>query len=183
MNIFFLDPSPEIAASYHCNQHLSKMILESAQMLSTAYHSIGLDPIHVPDLYKPAYQGHPCTQWVCHSTDNMAWLILLCNALESERLTIGMNPHSSMCVVEQIADVIAYDFPLSHPSRISEPALAMPAWIKYKTTLSPVEKYKQYYQWKHKQWHLTKGVGMSYAGRKVPEFMAGPMVSPTVKIG
>jgi len=183
MNIFFLDQDPAVAASYHCNQHLSKMILESAQQLSTAYHALDLPTIHVPDLYRPAYQGHPCTQWTCHSVHNMRWLIELCRHLESERMSIGMNPHSSMCVVEQIDDVLTYDFPQASSQCISEPALAMPAWIKYKTSMSPIEKYKQYYQWKHKQWHLTKGVGMSYAGRTVPEFMAGPLLFPTAQIG
>lgn len=37
MNIFVLDPNPAIAASLHCDQHLHKMILESAQMVSTAH--------------------------------------------------------------------------------------------------------------------------------------------------
>jgi len=171
MNIFYLDPNPLIAANYHCNQHLSKMVLESAQLLSTAYHSIGLDPIHVPDLYKPAYQGHPCTQWTCQSVHNMRWLIELCYALESERMSVGMNPHSSMDTVIQIKDVLDYDYPQASAIAHTSAALAMPAWIKYKTSMSETEKYQQYYQWKHRQWHLTKGVGMSYKGRTVPEFM------------
>lgn len=35
MNIFYLDNNPEFAAHYHNNKHCSKMILETAQMLST----------------------------------------------------------------------------------------------------------------------------------------------------
>ena len=31
-----LDTDPEIAAKYHCNKHVVKMILESAQMLCAA---------------------------------------------------------------------------------------------------------------------------------------------------
>lgn len=37
MNIFALDKNPKIAAIYHCDQHLNKMILESCQMLMTPY--------------------------------------------------------------------------------------------------------------------------------------------------
>ena len=37
MNIFFLDKSPKIAAQMMCNKHVVKMIVESAQMLSTAH--------------------------------------------------------------------------------------------------------------------------------------------------
>ena len=37
MNIFVLDEDPIKAAEYHCNKHVVKMILESAQMLSTVH--------------------------------------------------------------------------------------------------------------------------------------------------
>lgn len=36
MNRFILDENPEKAAMYHNNKHVVKMILEEAQMLSTA---------------------------------------------------------------------------------------------------------------------------------------------------
>lgn len=37
MNIFVLNRDPQIAAREHCDQHVRKMILEYAQMLSTAH--------------------------------------------------------------------------------------------------------------------------------------------------
>ena len=37
MNIFILDQIPKKAAEYHCDKHVVKMILESAQMKSTAH--------------------------------------------------------------------------------------------------------------------------------------------------
>lgn len=37
MNIFFLADDPDEAALLHCNEHVVKMVLESAQMLSTAH--------------------------------------------------------------------------------------------------------------------------------------------------
>ena len=37
MNIFILHSDPEIAAKQHCDKHVCKMIVESAQMLSTAH--------------------------------------------------------------------------------------------------------------------------------------------------
>lgn len=37
MNIFYLDRDPKIASEFHCNKHVVKMILESAQMLCTAH--------------------------------------------------------------------------------------------------------------------------------------------------
>ena len=37
MNIFILHSDPEVAAKQHCDKHVCKMIVESAQMLSTAH--------------------------------------------------------------------------------------------------------------------------------------------------
>lgn len=38
MNIFYLDRTPLAAARAHCDKHVVKMILETAQLLSTAWH-------------------------------------------------------------------------------------------------------------------------------------------------
>lgn len=37
MNIFYLDPNPQLAAEYHCDKHVVKMIVEYSQLLSTAH--------------------------------------------------------------------------------------------------------------------------------------------------
>jgi hypothetical protein len=37
MNIFVLSKYPRLAAEMHCDKHCVKMILETAQMLSTAH--------------------------------------------------------------------------------------------------------------------------------------------------
>ena len=37
MNIFYLDKNPKICAMYHNDKHVVKMILEYAQLLSTAH--------------------------------------------------------------------------------------------------------------------------------------------------
>ena len=37
MNIFVTDVCPEISARTQCDKHVVKMVLESAQMLSTAW--------------------------------------------------------------------------------------------------------------------------------------------------
>lgn len=37
MNIFFLSDDPFVAARMHCDKHLVKMIVETAQLLSTAH--------------------------------------------------------------------------------------------------------------------------------------------------
>ena len=37
MNIFMLDRDPRVAANMHCDKHVVKMILETAQLLCTAH--------------------------------------------------------------------------------------------------------------------------------------------------
>lgn len=37
MNLFYLDTHPKLAAQYHCDVHLRKMIIEGIQMLSTIH--------------------------------------------------------------------------------------------------------------------------------------------------
>ena len=37
MNIFYLDSSPSKSAKLHCDKHVVKMIVEYAQLLSTAH--------------------------------------------------------------------------------------------------------------------------------------------------
>lgn len=70
MNIFVLDQHPETAAKMQHDKHVVKMVLESTQMLCSAF-----DVIHKPP-YKRAYFNHPCTIWARTSEDNYRWLLL-----------------------------------------------------------------------------------------------------------
>lgn len=174
MNIFVLDPNPIIAASYHCDAHLHKMVLEAAQMLSTAAY------IHFPHIrpyiYKPAYEKHPCTMWTCTNLNHMVWLCSLATALEEIRLSSGNNRHSSMDVIDAIADNLRWDVIglADAPAYFAE---AMYPHIKIRQDLSAVEKYQLYYRKKHLAWLLTDKRGMSYKDRPVPDFMKDLIVS------
>ena len=48
MNIFYLDTRPKEAAMMHCDKHCVKMILETAQLLSTAHRELDGDCISRP---------------------------------------------------------------------------------------------------------------------------------------
>ena len=78
MNIFHLHKDPKICAEYHCDKHVVKMILETAQMLSTAYRRNFGDN---DDLYKTAYPKHPMTIWVGDSGGNFNWSMRLLDQL------------------------------------------------------------------------------------------------------
>lgn len=69
MNIFVLSEDPVQAAQWQCDKHVVKMILESAQMLSSAVVRHGGECI-----YKPTHKHHPCTIWAGDTKDNWYWL-------------------------------------------------------------------------------------------------------------
>ena len=83
MNIFYLDKRPDDAAEMHCDKHCVKMILEYAQMLSTAHRE--LDGNNVPDiLYKATHKNHPSTIWARSSKQHYDWLFRLFRMLSAE---------------------------------------------------------------------------------------------------
>jgi len=107
MNIFVLDEDPKQAAQYHCNKHVVKMILESAQMLCGAhwysllkeqgktiselggpkkakeYLSKNVSSDKIPP-YAFTHTGHPCSIWAAENVGNYGWLDSLMRALLDE---------------------------------------------------------------------------------------------------
>lgn len=73
MNIFALDKCPMQSAQWLDDIRKNKMILESAQMLSTAVRV--LCPDTDLSVYKVAYLNHPCTIWARQSRENFKWLL------------------------------------------------------------------------------------------------------------
>lgn len=74
MNIFKLDETPEKSAVMHCDKHCVKMILETAQMLSTCHNYYGS---WTEEMYKPTHKNHPCNKWLIQSSENYNWLYKL----------------------------------------------------------------------------------------------------------
>ena len=98
MNIFYLDYDTDLCAEYHVDKHVVKMILEYAQLLSTAHRILdGTTSISrsktgrkqtryvLPDarehiLYSATHANHPSAVWCRDSNSNYRWLV---NLLES----------------------------------------------------------------------------------------------------
>ncbi len=95
MNIFYLDNDPKICAMYHNDKHVVKMILEYAQLLSTAHRVLdgtltsrlsktgrkqnwyGLTDDREFLLYNATHVNHPSAKWCRDSADNYEWLYRL----------------------------------------------------------------------------------------------------------
>ena len=83
MNIFYLHTKPDTAAEMHCDKHCVKMILEYAQLLSSAHRVLDEENAH-PDLYKIAHKNHPSTIWTRSSKQHYDWLYRLFKMLSAE---------------------------------------------------------------------------------------------------
>lgn len=70
MNIFYLSNNPADAAKQHCDKHVVKMILETAQILTSVQHRYG----NLETTYKSTHKNHPSTLWAGDSTFHYMWL-------------------------------------------------------------------------------------------------------------
>ncbi|WP_347852092.1 pyrimidine dimer DNA glycosylase/endonuclease V, partial [Planktomarina sp.] len=71
MNLFYVHEDPKKAAQSLCDKHVVKMILETAQMLSTA-HRLS-DTSQAPFVYKMTHKNHPSTKWLRSSQIAYKW--------------------------------------------------------------------------------------------------------------
>lgn len=101
MNIFFIDEDPRLAAASLCDKHLSKMQLETAQMIcGTA--GLYADAQSVTDstwpkqtLYKQTHMRHPSAVWARATSSNMRWLLQHLDGMRIEWALRGHLPHKS----------------------------------------------------------------------------------------
>jgi len=136
VNIFILDRDPARAAIWHHDRHVGKMILESAQMLSTVARERGLSH---PLMYRSTHAGHPCTRWLVNRPGAIAWVHDLCLALYLEHRHRFGTGHKSALVAVELAKLLA---PGCVPS-LEGAAQAMPAEFK---CADPVLAYRRYYR-------------------------------------
>ena len=157
MNIFYLDRDPERAAQYHCDKHVVKMILESAQLLSTAHRV--LDGVMVGGksktgrnvkrwslnnefdsvYYAASHVNHPSAVWVRDAPDHYIWLHNLFQFLLEEYTFRYGKIHKCQGLLKPLRR-----FPENQPyASFEEPPQCMPD--DSKNPLSSVIAYRNYY--------------------------------------
>ena len=168
MNIFVLNKNAILAARDHCDKHVVKMVLESAQMLCTA-HWLGwkrmLEPDtngfkrgqlqawlqeNVPTGLQPAWKmthaSHPCTQWAAHSWGNYMWLsqhgMELCREYENR---YGRE-HKVHDVHRWLTRVVPPSFEGSSIVVTDTTPFVAVMPEKYKVVGDPVQSYRNYYR-------------------------------------
>ena len=138
MNIFHLDKDPILCAKWLCDKHCVKMVLETAQMLSTGYQKeFGIKN----DLYKPAYPKHPMTIWVGNSRGNFQFTFNLFKNLLDEYTYRYHKKHSSHKIYDLLNSKYN-NWTTNMFGMFSNPPLCMPE--EYKTDCY-ITSYRKYY--------------------------------------
>jgi len=179
MNIFYLDNDVTKCAEMHNDKHVVKMILEYAQLLSTAHRV--LDGVELNGLsesgrkkkfwtlgdrrdytlYKATHINHPSAVWVRQNQQNYIWLSQLLHALCKEYTYRYGKIHKVERdgLLEEL-----YNWPMNIPmGEFTEPTPAMPDDVK--VAGDSIKSYHNYYI-KNKA-HLA-----NWKNRKVPDWYA-----------
>lgn len=151
MNIFFLDFDTKKCAEYHCDKHVVKMILETAQLLCGAHWVSGSE---AP--YRLSHKNHPCSIWVRESLSNYLYLCDLGLELCKEYTYRYGKRHKSQdiiewCIVNKL-NIIDKGF--------TSPPKAMPDEYKVE---SVIDSYRNYYIGAKKDF-------VSWKNRPIPEW-------------
>lgn len=185
MNRFILDVDPVVSAQYHNDKHVVKMILEEAQMLSTAHRVLDGQPVSVISaagrkgtqymfdskmdevFYKATHINHPCNTWVRETSENYRWGFSLLVSLFAEYT----HRYGRIHATENIAWALQHQ-----PRNITAGSLtsfpqAMPDECKHVS--DPVAAYPKYYiLHKYSIGHWTK--------RETPSFFLKSMESHVI---
>jgi hypothetical protein len=158
MNIFYLHNDPKVCAEMHNDKHCIKMILEYAQLLSTAHRVLDGSPTTdrggatgrqrttyiLTDsrdalLYRATHINHPSAIWVRKSYENYEWLYTMFIELMKEYTYRYGKNHAC----EKLLWALEVR-PNNIPRGIfTEPTPAMPD--HYKVAGDSISSYKNYY--------------------------------------
>lgn len=182
MNIFILSECPIEAAQMQCNKHIPKMVVESAQMLSTAHRMLDgqieirksksgkrnvkywkLNDDRECVVYKAVHTHHPCTVWTMASIENYLWhykhFVALC-----EEYTYRYNKvHKSDILLRDILKIPPNNIPKGD---LTPHALAMGSNPECIDHSNIVQSYRSFYQTKQNRF------AMLWTKRNIPEWFS-----------
>lgn len=182
MNIFILDEDPSKAAQMLCDRHVPKMIVESAQMLSTAHRLLDgiverrpsksgktmqnyyvLPDIREDYMYAAVHKNHPCTVWTMASKCNYFWHYEHFLAMGQEFEYRRGKTHAT---IELLGDKLKQK-PINIPDiGLTEFAQAMKAYPECMVEGDAVTAYRNYY-------HTAKDFAKWEWRRPAPEWWKG----------
>jgi hypothetical protein len=160
MNIFYIHTDPVISAQAMTDKHVVKMILESAQLLSTAHRALDgqefiqlsksgarlrkwnhPDPHMDATLYKSTHLNHPSGIWVRQSADNYMWLYNHFIALSEEYYQRYNKRHASELLLSGLLSNPPKNIPHIGPT----PMLVAITDTQWHVPNNPLQSYRNYY--------------------------------------
>jgi hypothetical protein len=176
MNVFALHKDPQVAAEMHCDKHVVKMIIEYAQLMSTAHRVLdgelyvdktannrrikrwSLPHQHMEDVvYKASHVNHPSGIWTRTSNENYNYLFAMWQALCKEYTLRYGKLHLTQQKLEYILCLEPVNIPKGPLTPMPQ---AMPDDAKMPNV---VDAYRNYYNM-YKQ-HFAK-----WTNRQTPEW-------------
>jgi hypothetical protein len=179
MNLFVLDNNPVIAAQQQCDKHVPKMIVESAQMLSTVHRMLDgtmerrpsksgkvqvqywkLEDEREDILYKACHFNHPCTIWTRESMHNYRWHYLHFTALCDEYTYRYGKKHLTDIKLRGPLQKTPNNIPVKKMTQFKLAMKSNPECMME----CPIESYRAFYQTKQHRFNMV------WTKRKVPEW-------------
>lgn len=140
MNIFVSDNDPKVSAINLDDKRVVKMILETAQLLSTA---IIMNGGEAP--YKATHKKHPSTIWAANSKSNFMWLVEHGLALGNEYTLRFGKQHKSISIITHIIQNELFKvIPDGELQTFANCTANQTKGISYKHLEDPVEAYRAY---------------------------------------
>ena len=161
MNIFIFSEDIEENVKSHCDKHCVKMIVEYAQLLSTAHH-LKESSVDLSKIYKPTHKNHPSTLWTISSEGNYNYLYNLFIALSKEYSRRYKRVHKTFATLGDILKV-----PPKGLRSSTRSSFAIVVSNNQDTSKGAVEAYREYFvkekrhiaTWKYSEvpkWFLEK---------------------------
>lgn len=144
MNIFYLHDNPKVCAMAMTNKHVVKMIVETAQLLSTAHHVLDNNVRQLP-IYKATHKNHPSAIWTRETMGNYLWmhrhLYFLLNEY-GERYNKKADDHATYKVWEALKSIPKY-IPMTMTTTPIRLAITN---VNYHIRNNPIASYRMYYE-------------------------------------
>ena len=177
MNIFYLDNDPVKSAELHCDKHVVKMIIEYAQLMSTAHRVLDgemyvdktannrrikrwrLADEHMEEVvYKAGHINHPSNIWIRSSDSHYQFVydmfVALCNEYTHRYGRTHLTEEKLKDILQHLPNSIA-------STDFVDPPQAMPDDVK---TTDAVTAYQNYYR-------MYKAGFAKWTNRVTPSFM------------
>jgi hypothetical protein len=136
MNIFYLHKDPHVSAQAMTNKHVVKMVVETAQLLSTAHNE--LDGMK-ENIYKTTHKNHPSAVWVRQSKKHYDWAYSHFLALSLEYSNRYKKVHKTY---RDLFEPLRHHPKNLKGNQFTDPPQCMPDQYK---DFSTVEAYRRYY--------------------------------------